>query len=584
MINKHIHINIAPMGSRTSVIAEDLEGFWGGDFLCIWLQPLRIFSMEGACAMESEQRGISLKGLLPGAGSIRGDTLILTIVSLVLQGLSLLLNILVSRRLGEAAVGVMSLVISFYVFALTFSNGNIFTSTSRFVSEEIGKGKVSGCKRSSPEGILFYALIFGGSLSTIGMFSLWIGAKPLAEAFLKSPEAYTAIRLLGLSLPLATVGSCIKGYFHAKRNIRKPCWADILESIVKFVTLAGIILAVKSGGDLTSHTLLLLNAVAISMVAGETVSCIYLSASYVLSKPISHKCSEDRPSIPSLWRYFLAILPIIISGYTFTLLSSANEALVPIMLKLSSGSTQVALEQYGAFEGIVLPVIFFPSVLLQSLSLILMPEFARIKAAGNSKRVSELAGKVLKDGLWVSLFAAMLLFSLGEAIGSLACPDDPLPGKTLKILCAVVPFIYMEILMEGMLRGLGKQNFCTLNSAAEYIIRILSLVIFTPILGFGGVLVSYFASNVTCNIARLIMLAKTTKFRFDWMGFFGLPLLSALTAGSVATLVLRFLSQGQVQWPKILEIGWFLIISGAIYILSRSLWFKPAKNGVRGKA
>lgn len=36
-------------------------------------------------------------------------------------------------------MGIASLIYSFYAFIITLSNGNVFTATSRFVSEEIGK-------------------------------------------------------------------------------------------------------------------------------------------------------------------------------------------------------------------------------------------------------------------------------------------------------------------------------------------------------------------------------------------------------------------------------------------------------------
>ena len=91
--------------------------------------------------------------------SITKDTVVLSVISVALQGLSLLLNIFITKKLGEAAVGITSLIYSFFFFALILSNGNIFTSTSRFVSEEIGKGN------GNVEKIMGYSLKFGLILS-----------------------------------------------------------------------------------------------------------------------------------------------------------------------------------------------------------------------------------------------------------------------------------------------------------------------------------------------------------------------------------------------------------------------------------
>ncbi|MDE5860231.1 MAG: hypothetical protein K2H23_07625, partial [Oscillospiraceae bacterium] len=72
--------------------------------------------------------------------SIAKDTARLTVVSLILQALGLLLNVLLSNKLGTASVGVMTLITSLFGFIMVLANGNIFISTSRFVSEELGAG------------------------------------------------------------------------------------------------------------------------------------------------------------------------------------------------------------------------------------------------------------------------------------------------------------------------------------------------------------------------------------------------------------------------------------------------------------
>ena len=55
------------------------------------------------------------------------DTIILTAISLVLQSLSLLLNIFITKKLGTSAIGIASLIYSFYAFVIILANGNIFT-------------------------------------------------------------------------------------------------------------------------------------------------------------------------------------------------------------------------------------------------------------------------------------------------------------------------------------------------------------------------------------------------------------------------------------------------------------------------
>lgn len=459
--------------------------------------------------------------------AIAKDTIILTAISIILQTLSLLLNIFITKKLGSSAMGVASLIYSFYFFVIVLCNGNIFTSTSRFVSEEIGKGN------GNVEKIVSYSLTFSMILSCSFAIIIFIFAPRIGLQYLKSPSAVVAIRLMAISLPLATVGSCLKGYFHAMRLVKKPCISDILEFAAKASIIAIFVGFFIPGGKIDIFT-----AISISIVFGEVISCIYLSISYSLQKPTQK--SRLNASIPTFRKYIVAIFPIVISAYIFVILSSTNEALVPLTLKNFSGSTDVALSEYGIFEGIILPILFFPSIIMQSLSCILVPEIARHKSAHNLDKVHYLTRKVLLRGFSWSILVASILFSYGGKIGLLAC-DDPLVGKTLMILCPVIPFIYLEIVLEGILKGMGFQNFSTINSAIEYILRISAVVLFVPIMGFNGILVSYFVSNVICNIVRIIAVLKITQVEFDFVNFILVPLFSAGVGWQLSLMIVKAL-------------------------------------------
>ena len=445
---------------------------------------------------------------------IARDTVLLTAVSVLLQSLSLLLNIFITRKLGAASIGVASLIYSFYAFAITLANGNTFTSTSRFVSEEIGKGN------GNVQKIMSHALRFSLFLSFFFAAAVFAFSAKIGTEFLKSDTSVFAIRMMAVSLPLATVGSCLKGYFHARRIVKIPCISDSLEFFIKASVVAVCVQFFVLPGRIDIFT-----TIALSIVLGEIASCTYLTLTYRRCRLPKH--TGQPASIPSLRKYGTAIFPIILNAYIFITLSSTNEALVPLTLKNFSGSVDTALSQYGIFEAIILPILFFPAVVLQSLSNILVPEIARRKSAQDTNAVRGLTHDVFSRAFSWSILVAVVLFVYGGKIGRLAC-DDPLVGVTLKILCPVIPFIYLEIVLEGILKGLGMQNFSTVNSAVEYVLRILAVVFCVPIFGFNGILISYLVSNVACNIVRMLVILKATKLRFRFAEYLLIP---ALTSG-----------------------------------------------------
>ena len=162
----------------------------------------------------------------------------------------------------------------------------------------------------------------------------------------------------------------------------------------------------------------------------------------------------------------------------------------------------------------ILPVMFFPALIMGSLSNVIIPEIARANSAGNMERVKRLVSQSLSKSLLYSSFAALIFLLFGSIIGDIVCPADPLVGMALVRLAPVIPFIYLEIILEGILKGLGKQNFSTVNSLIEYTIRIICLIIFTHFYGFWGVIISYYASNIISNIARVVVVFKTINTNF----------------------------------------------------------------------
>jgi stage V sporulation protein B len=155
------------------------------------------------------------------------------------------------------------------------------------------------------------------------------------------------------------------------------------------------------------------------------------------------------------------------------------------------------------FEGIVLQIIFFPSSILCSLSCILVTEVARCNSAKNYARVRRVSFKAIKLTLVFSVVVALGLFIFGDNIATLI-GSSPLSGKTVKILSPVVPLIYLEIVLESILKGLGKHGFSSINYVAEYIVRISTLLVCVPLFHFYGIVVSYYVSNVVGNVSRIV--------------------------------------------------------------------------------
>lgn len=457
------------------------------------------------------------------------DTLGLTIVSLVLQGLGIFLNALISEKIGTASVGVMTLIFTLFGFIMVLANGNILISTSRFVSEEIG------CGNKNVKQIMRYSLGFSLTLSITFTAASLMLANVISNFTGAGIGLAKPIRIIALSLPFASVGSCIKGFFNAVRKAHVACCGDCIEFSAKWVFLLfSVLVLVDKGYDIYI-------LIALSILIGEFISCVFYLAKYSTEYRTFLTYPNGVPNIGNVSKYLRMCFPILISGYVQMILSTANDVLVPISLIKYNASSERALSEYGMFEAMIIPTIFYPSALLCSLSNILMPEIARVHSSGNAERMRSLVTKALSSSLIFAFFTAGLFFMQGKNIGNVLCPSDPLVGETLVKMFPVIPFIYLEIILESIIKGLGKQNFSTINSVCEYIIRIICVIVFVNLFGFTGVLISYYASNIYSNIIRIVVVCKTAKVHFNIRLFVLIPFIystaSCVTASAVIKLV-----------------------------------------------
>lgn len=436
------------------------------------------------------------------------DTIMLTVMQLFLDTSSLLLNVFITKRLGASAIGILTLMGSFLGLAGIISNGNAFLCMSRLVSEELGK---SG---GNPNRILFHGIRLCLSLSLTVSAIVFLLADTVSSRFFSGADMASAVRFMPIALVSGAVSSCFKGYFNAGRKSSITAAGDILEFIVK----SAVIILFTLSADSPSEGIVCRIMIA-GIIAGNISSLIF----FLIAFSGNHKKYAGKGT-RSFREYALFAFPIMGGGILTASLSSANDALIPMCLRQSGNSVSEAFSNFGIFEAIVIPTLFFPSVVLCSMSGIIVSETARAAAAGNKDRIRSFSNRLIQWTLMFSIFAAAVLMRFGKPIGELLGGGDT-AGKMIMIISPVVPFIYMEIILEAIIKGMGMQAFSSLNYLAEYVVRITIVLILVPRIGFYGIAASYYASNIIGNCSRFVKLLRTTGMKFEPFRLIAVPVI-----------------------------------------------------------
>lgn len=476
--------------------------------------------------------------------SMMRESAVLSVFSVALQGLGLLFNIFLTRSLGAASVGVLTLMGSFYSLAAVLSGGSGFLSASRFVSEALGCG-------DDPKRVFRYALRFSMLLSGAACVLLCLTTPLTVPLLHKTGATALTVRLLSLCLPLSALGACLKGRCYAYRRVYVPAIAECAEFLLRAGVMAFCAVFLIPAGRLT-----ILSAFAVSMLAGQGSAALLLLC-FRMPKNPSCGCTLHFGS------FLRAVLPMIGNASLVALLSSANDALVPLTLRQYGNSTQEALSQFGEFEAIIIPTLFFPSVVQCCMAGLLVPELSQARAAKNSTLIRQTTERVLGQTVAYALPVVLIMALFGGQIGVLL-GGDPFTGKILRLMAPVIPFIYLEIILEGVLRGLGRQSFSSVNYLAEYTVRISVLLICVPLFGFYGIVASYMACNLSGNAVRLFFVLRLTGLKPSWKRILLRPafcLLLSWQLTALAMLPLKGLLSGELLYMTV-----FTVLCGAAYL------------------
>ncbi|MBE6806899.1 MAG: polysaccharide biosynthesis protein [Ruminococcaceae bacterium] len=452
------------------------------------------------------------------------NTAVMTGCSLVLRLMGIVFRIFISNRVGAEGMGLYQLVFSVYVLGTTFATSGIITAVTRLAAEHLAKGNPGAVIRLMR--LCAFCCLLVGGVSALLLF----GGAPYIGRLLGDSRAVPAIAYSGIALPFIGISSCLKGYFLAKRQAWPPCLAQMLEQAVRIGSILWMLNEFWDG-SLAGACLIIVLGDALS----ETVACIYLLCAYRHQR--RYTLPQDRqPGAPLLRPMLHIALPLTAGRYLSTALRTVENFLVPARLTRYTRSETASLAQFGAVKGMALPLIFFPSALLMTVSGLLIPELSDAYALGHRRQVTRLVELSLQITLLGAILVGGLFTVLGKPLGVLLY-NDPLAGTLLQVLGPLTPVMYLDSVVTGMLKGLGQQVHSLWFSVTDSVVRILLIVVLLPHYGLAGFLFVMVVSNLLTGSLSTARLLTVSGAGMQWSRWILRPLLAAGIAGGICLLL-----------------------------------------------
>lgn len=446
-------------------------------------------------------------------GSFVKNAAVLMVTAVLLRLVGMIFRIYVSAKVGAEGMGLYQVIFSLYTLVSTFATSGLSAAVTRLISDGEGAGEKQGLKAAMRRCLgmgLFLGLLSGAAL--------YFGAHPAAVYLLKDARAELPLRILAPGLPFMALGAVIRGYFVARRNITLQSSSQFFEQGVRIAVVVWAMGLAANGGVEQACA-----AVMLGNMVSEAASGLFMLAGYLLDK--KYRAGGAGKPRYSVFKKLLAIgAPVSAISCTRSLLHACESVLVPGRLALYYGAESRGLSAFGALKGMAMPLLMFPSSFLVTLSMLLVPEVSEAQAAGKTKKVRATVEQAIGITLILSLWLAGMFFLFANQLGTLLYSSAEV-GFYLRALSPIVPFIYMESICEGLLRGLNEQASSLRYTIIDSGLRLGLIALLAPAFGMYGFLFMMLVSNIFTSLASFRRLLKTSGAKMRWKKRLWEPLL-----------------------------------------------------------
>lgn len=438
------------------------------------------------------------------------DGLILALSAVFMRTVGVLWNAYVSNTVGAESMGLLSLVMSVYGFSVTFACSGVGLGVTRTVSEALGRDDKAGEVRA-----LWVAICYASIFGIIATLSMILGAGFIGKTLLSDERTVVCVRIMALSMLPISLSAVFGGYFNAVRRVYKSALASFFEQFVRmfFCVIFFSILLPKGvvGG-------------CIAIVAGGTVAecsssimsgvvCFFDSKKHLRKQK---NIGQKVPLVVSVKELCSISVPIAASTYIRSALVTLEHMLIPRALKRNGLSHSAALKSYGMLGSMVLPLVLYPASLTSAFASLLVPELAEAKARGEMSHISRAANKAIVVTFAFASCVAAVMISYSGPLGRVIY-DSTEAGKYIRLLAPIIPIMYLDTVIDSMLKGLGYQVYTMTVNIIDAAISVAGVIILIPRLGILGYVILITVSEIINASASFYKLSEVVLLDLSFL-------------------------------------------------------------------
>lgn len=433
-------------------------------------------------------------------------TLILTATGFVSRFIGFFYRIFLSRLFGAEGMGIYQLISPVLALSFSLTVAGMQSAISKYVAGET----ITKDYRSSALH-LFSGFILSMAVSILCTVFIYCFADEIAVRFLMEERTAPLLRIIALSIPMATVHSCINGYFYGIQKTTVPALCQLAEQIIRVGSVYIIYyFCLKQNIHLT------ISFAVVGLVIGESASM--LVSLIAVRAHFSHVVPPDYGLLIPLnfsafyeagRRLLKLAIPLSLNRVIINFLQSVEAIFIPNRLMLHGYDNATALSVYGILTGMSLPLILFPGAITNSICVLLLPIVSEADAADNVGAIKKAVHKSIRYGFLLGILFTFIFLCTGKFLGNLLYQSS-LAGNFILILSFLCPLMYIASTLGSILNGLGKTGLTFLYSMLSLLVRLGFVFFGIPVMGIHGYLWGLLASQA---VQTLLCMFAVRKYR-----------------------------------------------------------------------
>ena len=420
------------------------------------------------------------------------NVFIMTGSMLIIRLAGMISNIYISARAGAEAMGLYHVIFSVYSFAITVSVSGTGLAATRLITEQTGKNINTGIL-----GVIKKCLVVSCSASLFASVVLFFGADFISKSIISDKRCIPALKVLSVSLLPIGTSAVLRGCMIAKRKATLLTISQITEEFSAI--LITVILLKNFSGTPYAY---------MAMIIGNTVSEILAFVlDFILCKVMLNKSFGKKEKTP--FKKVLEIcVPVALGSYLRAGLVALENVLIPV--KLTEFGMENPLSEYGLIKAMSMQIMLFPTVFIQSFASMLVPEMSEMNAAKRRNGIRHVSSLAIKATLVFAFASAAVFMKYHDALG-IALYKKEKVGLYLGMLSMLSIPMYLDTVVDSMLKGLNMQMSSLKFNIADSLLRVTAIYLFLPKFGITAYIALLYASelfNLALSLGKLLSVTR----------------------------------------------------------------------------